>query len=120
MAICPKNIKVFENYTELRKDNGDTKEEFFQYVINKKILELKEHGNKELLTTSELETSMTVHNAAFLHPLSTVSPDSNPTFAVWQTDARLVNKDNIIPFFRQHPSFIAPLAAKTSVVLRQE
>ncbi|GFY01077.1 hypothetical protein TNCV_5075441 [Trichonephila clavipes] len=32
-------------------------------------------------------TSVVVHNAAVQHPLSTVSPDSNPTIVVLQTDA---------------------------------
>ncbi|GFW63455.1 hypothetical protein TNCV_401211 [Trichonephila clavipes] len=32
-------------------------------------------------------TSVEVHNAAVQHPLSTVSPDSNPTIVVLQTDA---------------------------------
>ncbi|GFX42937.1 hypothetical protein TNCV_5073011 [Trichonephila clavipes] len=32
-------------------------------------------------------TSVAVHNAAVQHPLSTVSPDSNPTIVVLQTDA---------------------------------
>ncbi|GFU85612.1 uncharacterized protein TNCV_1719031 [Trichonephila clavipes] len=64
-------------------------------------------------------TSVVVRNAAVQHPLSTVSPDSSPTIVVLQTDAGLVSKDNFIPFCRPHPSFILPLAAETSVVLRQ-
>ncbi|GFU56037.1 hypothetical protein TNCV_3405041 [Trichonephila clavipes] len=54
-----------------------------------------------------------------LHPLSTVSPDSNSTIVELQAKARLVSEDNFIPFCRPHPSFIAPLAVEASVVLRQ-
>ncbi|GFT34200.1 hypothetical protein TNCV_2689051 [Trichonephila clavipes] len=64
-------------------------------------------------------TSGAVCNAAVQHPLSTVSPDLNPTIVELQTDAWLVNKGNFISFCRPHPSFITPLAAETSVVLRQ-
>ncbi|GFW87929.1 endonuclease-reverse transcriptase [Trichonephila clavipes] len=64
-------------------------------------------------------TSVAVHNAAVQHPLSTVSPDSNPTIVVFQTDAWLISKDNLSPFCRLHPSFIAPLMAEKSVFLRQ-
>ncbi|GFW52270.1 hypothetical protein TNCV_2427171 [Trichonephila clavipes] len=59
--------------------------------------------------------SVEVHSAAVKHPLSTVSPDSNPTIVV----LTIVSKDNFIPFCLPHPSFIALLAAETSVVLRQ-
>ncbi|GFW41543.1 hypothetical protein TNCV_4034601 [Trichonephila clavipes] len=64
-------------------------------------------------------TIVVVHNSDLQHPLSTVSPDSNPTIVVLQTDAELVSKDNFIPFCRPHPSLIVPLAAETSVVLGQ-
>ncbi|GFU85635.1 hypothetical protein TNCV_1719261 [Trichonephila clavipes] len=64
-------------------------------------------------------TSVVVRNAAVQHPLSAVSPDSSPTIVVLQTDEGLVSKYNFIPFCHPHPSFILPLAAETSVVLRQ-
>ncbi|GFY27519.1 hypothetical protein TNCV_2071391 [Trichonephila clavipes] len=57
-------------------------------------------------------TSVVVHNAAAQHPLSTVSPDSNPTIVVLQTDAWLVSKDNFISFCCPHPSFISPFGGR--------
>ncbi|GFW20094.1 uncharacterized protein TNCV_2320351 [Trichonephila clavipes] len=52
-----------------------------------------------------------------LHPLSTMSPDSNPTIVVFRQmrDSSV----NFIPFCHPHPSFVSPFAVETSVVLRQ-
>ncbi|GFT12143.1 hypothetical protein TNCV_127811 [Trichonephila clavipes] len=58
-------------------------------------------------------TSEALINAAIQHPLSTMSPDSNPTIGVLQTDALLVSKDNFIPFYCPYPSFLAPLARRS-------
>ncbi|GFX84492.1 transposable element Tcb2 transposase [Trichonephila clavipes] len=90
-----------------------------QLVLSMRTWSARVISNTAPYHNTRCRTSVVVHSAAVQHPLSTVSTDSNPTIVVLQTDASLVSKDNFIPFCHPHPSFIAPLAAETSVAPRQ-
>ncbi|GFX97647.1 hypothetical protein TNCV_2842071 [Trichonephila clavipes] len=50
-------------------------------------------------------------NATVQQLLTTVSPNSNPTIVMLQTEAGFISKHNIIPFRCSCPPFITPLAA---------
>ncbi|GFS81054.1 hypothetical protein TNCV_1223421 [Trichonephila clavipes] len=60
-----------------------------------------------------------MHNAAVQHPLTTVSPNSNPTTMTLQAEVVLVNKHNVLSFSCPCPPFIALLAVQTPVVSSQ-
>ncbi|GFW51487.1 hypothetical protein TNCV_4211651 [Trichonephila clavipes] len=51
-----------------------------------------------------------MHNSTVQQPLTTVSPNSNPTIAMLQTETGFVSKHNIVPFRCPCPPFVAPFA----------
>ncbi|GFW88677.1 hypothetical protein TNCV_2833381 [Trichonephila clavipes] len=64
-------------------------------------------------------TSTAMHNETVQQPLTTVSPNSNPTIVMLQAEARFASKHSVAPFRYPCPPFIVPLAVKTPVVSSQ-
>ncbi|GFX70185.1 hypothetical protein TNCV_4616231 [Trichonephila clavipes] len=61
-----------------------------------------------------------LRKATVQQPLTTVSPNSNPTIVILQAEAGFVSsKHNVVPFSCPCPPFIASLAGKTLVVSSQ-
>ncbi|GFW79252.1 hypothetical protein TNCV_2476591 [Trichonephila clavipes] len=60
-----------------------------------------------------------VHNSTVQQPLTSVSPNSNPTILIWQAEVEFACKHNVIPFRCAYPPFIAPLMAQVSVAPSQ-
>ncbi|GFW68984.1 hypothetical protein TNCV_2918821 [Trichonephila clavipes] len=44
------------------------------------------------------KTSVVMHNGTVQQPLTMVSPNSNPTIMILQTEVGFVNKNNVVPF----------------------
>ncbi|GFY04973.1 uncharacterized protein TNCV_561051 [Trichonephila clavipes] len=60
-----------------------------------------------------------MHNATVQQPLTTESPNSNPTIVMLQAEVGFVSKHNIVPFRYPSSPFIAPLTAQTPMVSSQ-
>ncbi|GFU47598.1 hypothetical protein TNCV_2443201 [Trichonephila clavipes] len=61
-------------------------------------------------------TSKAMHNATAQQPLTTVSPNSNPTIVMLLAEMGIVSKHNAVPFRCPCPVLIVPLDAQTLVI----
>ncbi|GFV12730.1 hypothetical protein TNCV_1367001 [Trichonephila clavipes] len=64
-------------------------------------------------------TSVAMHNATVLQPLTMMFPNSNPTIVMLQAEIGFFRKHNVVQFRCACPPFIAPLAAQTPAVSSQ-
>ncbi|GFT32882.1 hypothetical protein TNCV_5039161 [Trichonephila clavipes] len=65
------------------------------------------------------KTNVAMHNATVQQPLTTVSPNSNPTIKMLPAEAGFVIKHYAVPLHRTCPPFIPPLVEQTPVVSNQ-
>ncbi|GFV37756.1 hypothetical protein TNCV_3040141 [Trichonephila clavipes] len=65
---------------------------------------------------TERRTSVVMHNVTVQQPLTTVSPNLNPTIVMFEATARFVSKPNVVPFRCPFPPFIVPLVAQAPLV----
>ncbi|GFX45823.1 hypothetical protein TNCV_934621 [Trichonephila clavipes] len=65
-------------------------------------------------------TRVAMHDSIVQHLLTMMSPNSNLTIVMLQTEAGFVSKHNVVPIWCPCPPFIVPLTPETPVVSSQE
>ncbi|GFW63714.1 hypothetical protein TNCV_4940061 [Trichonephila clavipes] len=89
---------------------------YLQCVLEGCVIEIQFHPPNH---DTESRTSVAMHNATVQPPLTTESPNLNPTIMMLQAKVGFISKHNVVQFHCPFLPFIAPLVTQTPLVSSQ-